>query len=216
MQHNYSVPSELDEPQLEGHRADSIPRRREDIVKARFADLEIHEGDHRGEVFFGEFEARKKLTKAMDHAWSDLLSKGCDSFECIASYETADRCKHNNAELKEFEGFLSFHVREMERIRLGHADHSYVNFLSPSVGKKKHVTTIAEVTTTSGGDSAAVHTTISPARKRRASVALTTFHRDLMDFQDLVEVQNEEQEARLGLVLDCCGALMSFGASFRH
>lgn len=178
----------------------SPPRRKEDLRKAKYADLDIHEGDERGKIFFGEFESRKILTTSMDRAWSELLAAGCTSCALIESYEAADRCKIVNAEMKAFEGLLRFGARDVERIRLGHAEYSYVNFLSTGYRGGKQ-----EAQTAVSADS-------SPIKHRR-SVALTAFHRDLIDLQDLAEVAADEMTGRLAIVTESFDQILSLSIS---
>ncbi|CUG89160.1 Hypothetical protein, putative [Bodo saltans] len=208
----------VDSDDQDASTAELSPRKKSSYWKARHSDLEIHEGDDRGAVFFGEFEARKLLTKAMERAWDDLLLNGCKVHETLEAYENADRCKCETSERKEFEGLLRFQVREMERVRLGHAEHSYINFVSPCFIEqqaKKHAHVQSSTSSSHTNDHHGEPQGAPKPHKKRASVALTTFHRDLMDFQDLVEVGSEEQAERLEIVLEWCGELASFASQKR-
>jgi hypothetical protein len=198
----------------DGSTSELSPRKKTSYWKAKNSDLEIHEGDARGAVFFGEFEARKLLTKVMDRSWDDLLSNGCKVPSSIVAYEHADRCKCEMSEQKEFEGLLRFQLRDVERVRQGHAEHSYINFVSPGFIEQKqqkhaHLQEIAFPSSSGGHNARDAPGSLAGGKqiKKRASVALTTFHRDLLDFQELVEVGSDEQEARLCTVLEWCGDL---------
>lgn len=190
----------------------SPPRKQTEMYRAQVAALDMTEGDERGRIFFGELAERKTLEKSTAEAWSNLEKSCCCGPDTIDAFQSVNRMKLQKQESKAFIGLCRFFENDCERIRNGFDDHSYVNFLPPAedlLSMQYHrlhdsVTTGSSSPGTIGSDSPSRRSTAAvlnhPGRKRM-SVALTSFNREVLDLQNVMQIFEEESSCRLAAVM---------------
>jgi hypothetical protein len=171
------------------------PRKREELLRAQLADLDLREGDGRGVVFFSEIAVRKGLAAEMHVQWVQLEVHCCTSMEGISAMESASRSHLMVLEQHRWEGLQKWFRLEFERVLHHYVDHSYINYLMPPNPNAEK----PPVTPNTKGSAATVPSNGGGAVLR--PITTETLQVTTDEAEDRLRVVYEETEGALGLSL---------------